>query len=141
MNVSFLGACDDVDRGAIHVHLTVADPIEPSPREGVLSRFNASRNCIGEIGGARARGVVAQITIGSKRTSALDRMNHAPLGILGRFLVWGKRYLARAPTVCGSTDEGELLRRSDRQLIEIESTFDFVDTRALLARKIRSIRG
>lgn len=32
-----------VDGGTVHVHLAVADPIEPGPGEGVFARFEALR--------------------------------------------------------------------------------------------------
>lgn len=40
-SVAFLGAAGDGDGGAVHVHLAVADLVEPGPGEGVLARGNA----------------------------------------------------------------------------------------------------
>ncbi len=138
-NVSLLGPRDDVDRGAVHIHFAVADPIEPGPGQGVLARFDAVRDFVREVGGAGGLGVPAQIPVRGRRAAAFNRMDDAPLGVFRRFLIFGDGYLAGAAPVGRSPDEGEGLRLSDLHGVLLQSPLEGIDARTLLAWEVGPI--
>ena len=111
----------------------------PCPSKGVLSRFDAFRDLVGEGRGVGAVSVLAQVGFPGERASTFDRMDDLPLGVLCWCLVLAERYLARSTAMRRSADEREFLRLSDLHLVESKSSFVFIDARTLLAREIRSI--
>ena len=98
----------DSDGGAVHVHLTVADLVEPSPGKSVLagSQVGGDLEVVGE--GDGSLGVVTDVA-GSVtgRAATLNGVDDLPDGVAGGGEVGGDGDLARTTTVDGSALEGE----------------------------------
>lgn len=100
----------DSDGGAVHVHLSVADLVEPGPGEGVLARGEISGK--GNIVGVEALcvvGVLREISRSVGRAATHDSVDDLPLAVLGRSGVGGDGELARTATVDGGALEGDRL--------------------------------
>jgi hypothetical protein len=135
--VTLLLRSSDSGGTTIHIHLTVANLVEPSPGDGVFTGGDTFRNGILELRGTSAGGVVAKVTSSTRRTSTFDGLDDHPFGVLGRLKVGGQADLARTTTVGGATDEAQGLRLTDSH--DVAGTFGIVDARALFAREIRAI--
>lgn len=98
----------NLDRGTLHVHLTVTNAIEPSPGQNIAAGRDVWDG-IGEGGTTDGAGVVASIACRIYRTTSLDTFNDHPLGGLGGGEVGSERYLARAATVGSAALKNELL--------------------------------
>jgi hypothetical protein len=89
----------DGNWGAVHVHLAVADSVEPSPSQSVLSSGDAFGHLEAEIGVAiRVQGGAA----------ALEGLDHLPRGGLGGLEVFCQTDLAGTAAVDGAAFECEL---------------------------------
>lgn len=115
-SVSLAGSARDFDRCAVHVHLTVADLVEPGPREGVCSWSDACRN--GKTVGIRVRsrgGVVCSKVACHvlSRATSLDRVNDHPFRALRCRCIGSKRDLTRSTAMHRFAQEGERLRGAD----------------------------
>ena len=97
MRLSLVGSACDFDQCAVHVHLTIADLVEPGPRESVGPRSDACRDRItvrirvGRGGGIVCSDVTSDVFRG---TASLDRVDDHPFGALCCRGVGGKRDLA-----------------------------------------------
>ena len=114
--VALAGAAGDFDGGAVHVHLPVADFVEPGPGEGVCARLDA----LGDGKAVRIRirgrsGVVGSDVAGDAfgGAAALDGVDDHPGGALGGGVVGRERDLAGSAAVDGFTEERKLLGRTD----------------------------
>lgn len=137
LNIALGGAAAlDGDGGTVHVHLTVADAVEPGPGEGVLAFFDTLGNLVGQraFGAGAALGEVAVHVRGA---ATLDRLDDHPLGVLGGLEILGQTDLAGTATVDGGTGEAQghgLADLGDSLLIG-----SIVDTAALLAGEVTAI--
>ena len=107
------GATRDSDGGAVHVHLAVADTVEPGPGEGVFASLDSLWDFEVEsvgIGGVRAAGHVA-VDIG--RAATLERLDDLPLRGLGGLQVGGQTDLTGTTAVGGAADESQRVRLAD----------------------------
>lgn len=111
----------------------------PCPCQGILARFDAVGDLVGEGRGAGAIRITAQVGFSTEWASTFDRMNDLPLGVLGWFQVFGEGDLARSTAMCSSADERECLGRSDLHLVEGKGSFVFIDASTLFAREIRPV--
>ena len=98
---SDLGArCLDSDGGAVHVHLTVTDLVEPSPsKDGITTR-----SVSGELeveAGLASKGAVSDVGVDD---------------LPGGSLVKRERSLARSPAMVGSASDGHLVALSGSPL-------------------------
>lgn len=91
--VSLGGASSDGDGGAVHVHLAVANLVEPGPGEDDIARGGVRGDGEVEVGGTRG-GAVANV-----------RVNDGPRAAL----VEGERGLAATTAVVGTTGDGHLV--------------------------------
>lgn len=107
---SLLGAASHLDRGTIHVHLSISNIIEPRPSKCVFSRSDALRDRVSVR--VRVRSVeVATCIFG--RTPTLNGVDDLPFGTLCGWRVLGQGKLARASTMHGGTNEREDLWGAD----------------------------
>ena len=123
------------DRGAVHVHLAVADLVEPSPGQRVLTSRQVFGN--GEVVGigSSSVGIVADVASGVLgRAATLNGVDDLPDGVLVGLEVSGDRDLAGTTTVGSTTLELELLGAALG--VDVAGTALLVDAIALLAREI-----
>jgi hypothetical protein len=107
------GGAGDGDGSALHVHLTVADLVEPAPGENVLASGEILRDVEAVLVGDIGLGVVTHVAGGVLgRAATLDGLDDLPDGILGGVQVSGDGDLAGATAVDGSALERELLGRA-----------------------------
>ena len=133
--IAFLGSSFDSDGSAVHVHLTVADTIEPSPSKGVLSGRDAVGN--GEVeDGVR---ISREVPLGIGGASTFERLDDHPVGVLGGFHISSQTDLARATTVNGTAEEAQLLGFTDLKDVGLSRGLEGVGTE--LAREVTAIRG
>lgn len=100
----------DSDRCAVHVHLAIADLVEPGPGEHVLAGGQVLGDVEAVLEGHLQVGVVAQVArsvLG--RAAALDGLNDLPDRVDGGLEVSGDGDLAGAAAVDGGALEGQLL--------------------------------
>jgi hypothetical protein len=77
---SVVRAAGDGDGGAVHVHLAVADFVEPGPCHGHLAVGKLLGNCEGELTGSALAAVFLQVCAGRGRAASLDAVNDFPHG-------------------------------------------------------------
>ena len=95
----------DSHRGAVHVKLAIADPVDPSPSQSVVARLDGLWDPNLELCGTRAVGVTAKVAGDVSRAASLDGVDDLPDGILGWLHVLSQRHLARSTSVDGIADE------------------------------------
>ena len=135
--VALLGAASDGDGGAVHVHLTVADLVEPGPGEGVLAWGDTFGDGELEFAGAGTVGVATNVAGCGGGTATDDRVDDLPLGAGGWGLVGGEGDLAGSTAMSGTADEGEGLIHSDGH--GVARAFSFVDSGPLLAGEVGAV--
>lgn len=114
IGISFAGSAGDLDGCAVHVHLTVADLVEPGPCERVCPRSDALRD--GKVVRVRVRsvGIFSKVTRSVfRRATAFDRVDDHPFGALRCRVVGGERDLTRTTTMYSLAGEGQFLRGAD----------------------------
>lgn len=77
------GATRDSDGSAVHVHLAVADAVEPGPGEGVFASGDAVRNGEVERVGIGDVGTAGHVAIDIGGAATLEGLDDLPLGGLG----------------------------------------------------------
>lgn len=135
--VAFGGATGDGDGRAVHVHLRVADAVEPRPGEHVVAGLDAGWNDELVCAGTAAVGIVADIA-GCRfgGTATLDGVDDLPFRA-GRWrLVACEGDLTRAAAVDGAAGERKCLLGADGH--GVTGSFGFVNFRSLLAGEIRA---
>lgn len=135
--VALLGAAGDGYRGAVHVHLTVADLVEPGPGESVLAGGYTFGDGVLELACAGAVGVASDVAGSAGRAATYDGVDDLPLGAGGWGLVGGERDLARSAAVGGAADKGEGLVDADGH--GVACALSCVDTGPLLAGEIGAV--
>ena len=121
----------DGDGSAVHVHLSVADLVEPGPGEGVLASGKVFGH--GNIVAVQARSVLdvlGEIARGVGRAATHDGVDDLPLAVLGRSAS-GDGELARTATVDGRALELDLLG-----LASIPGVFSLDAVVGVLAREV-----
>ena len=125
--IALLGSTGDGDGRAVHVHLAVANLVEPGPREHIVASVDAFRNAELECVSTGAGWVFGQVPGGTGGAAALDGVDHHPLGAgRGRF-VRGQGDLARAAAMHGRAGKGERLVDADGH--------DVADTRGIVGSR------
>ena len=76
--IAFAGGRRDGDRSAVHVHLAIADLVEPCPRESVLAWIDAFWDGKLELGSTITIWVFWKIASRVDRTSTQDRVDDLP---------------------------------------------------------------
>ena len=114
IGVSFAGSAGDLDGCAVHVHLTVADLVEPGPCERVCPRSDTLRDRIVVRVRVWSVGILSKITRSIfRRATALDRVDDHPFGALRCRVVGGERDLTRTTTMYSLAREGQFLCGAD----------------------------
>lgn len=136
-----LGATRAGDRqgSTVHVHLTVANLVEPSPGKSVVT----SRQLLGdgEVICVRVDGVSVVTHVAGLvlcRAATLDGLDNSPYRVLVGLGVGSHRNLARTAAVNSTSNEGELL--SAALSIHVAGTLEVVDTSSLFAGEIGAVR-
>ncbi len=116
--VTSLGrATGDGDGSTVHVHLTVANVIEPSPGKNSLAGREGCGNGEAVSVWIRSRSTVAQVAGSvSCRTSSFDGMDDLKDTVLSRGVVISDGDLAGATTMSGLTSELKRLGGSESHL-------------------------
>ena len=135
--VALLGAAGDGDGGAVHVHFTVADLVEPGPSEGVLAGGDTFGDGVLELAGAGAVGVASDVAGSACGAATDDGVDDLPLGAGGRSFIGGERDLAGSTTMGGAADEGEGL--VDANGHDVACTLSGVNSGPLLAGEIGAV--
>ena len=111
---SLLATARDGDGGAVHVHLSIADLVEPRPRERVVTGCDAFGDRKLKLTGSVAVWILGKISSDARWATAFDRVDDLPLAVLARLLVGGEGNLAGASAVDSATCEAQSLIRPDR---------------------------
>lgn len=91
----------NVDGSAVHVHLAVADLVEPGPSHCQLTLRKRLRN--GEVVGTERATLCVEVALRVRgRAATNDRVDDLPLGVLGGLQVLSDGDLARSATVGSS---------------------------------------
>jgi hypothetical protein len=103
-SVALRAAAGDGEGSAVHVELSVAEPVQPCPGESVLTGREALRDLDGNRGVAQVIPVVGHVGIVRATLAAVNlAVKNLPLRVLGRLGVGSDRELARATTVGRTT--------------------------------------
>ena len=92
--VSLVGSAGHFDVGAVHVHLTITDFVEPRPCESIRCWSDALRNGEGICIWVRSIGVFTKVSrsvLGG--AASLDRVNDHPFGALSCRVISGQGHL------------------------------------------------
>jgi hypothetical protein len=84
----------DLDGSAVHVELTVADLVDPSPCEAVLAIGDVGRHCDRKCSCATAAGILREVASDVGRAATNDAVNNLPLCLLSGCGVSAQRELA-----------------------------------------------
>lgn len=126
----------DVDRGAVHVHFTVADFVEPGPSQSILAGRNTLWDCVLE-SGQFPRRVIWEVAVDAGGTATLDRMNDLPLALSGGLHVGGQANLAGTASVDSTTHKFQSLGLSNDHVIGLNRVV--VNMSSQLAREVPAI--
>lgn len=130
------GRSGNSERSAVHVHLSVANLVEPSPGKSVVT----SRKFLGDIKvvceRAGAIGICREVPWSVfGRAATFNGFDYLPNGVLGGLQVSGDRNLARTTTMYGAANEFQCLLAALG--VDIAGTSD--SRVGALARKIGAI--
>lgn len=117
-SISLLGGSNACTT-TVHVHLTIADLVEPSPSNSIVALFETGWNCVLEGRGTAAIGISWQVTSDVCWTTTFNRLDDHPFGTLGGFEISSKRHLARTTTVDGTTGETESVCNTRNDVVDI----------------------
>ena len=141
VDVAFLGSTGHSDGSTVHVHLPVADFVEPGPRERVASGLNIFGDGELELRCAGPVRVTAYVPGSGGRASSLDGEDNLERRFFGRCEVFRQSNLTASTTVGRRSGKGECLRAADRH--DILACRRAVHTGTLLTWVVapRSIQG
>lgn len=106
----------DGDGSAVHVHLAVANLVEPGPGEGGLAGWEIVRDLESKLSGAVAVWIGGKVARGVGGAASDDGVDDFERALLGGILVVGDAELAGATTVDGAAEEAQGLGRAERHL-------------------------
>lgn len=113
--ISFLLGALDINQGTVHVHLSIANLVVPSPSKSVLAGGNIGVVGNGELKGGSASSVrvSSQISSSVGRASAFDGVNDHPFRRCIDLCTSSYGDLARSATVHCATSKAESLSFAD----------------------------
>lgn len=86
--VTLLATSGHSDRSTVHVHLAVANSVEPCPCQGILACSNAVWDTeLESVGNRSSCAAIIKVSGSVDRASTLNRMDNHPFRVLGRFQV------------------------------------------------------
>lgn len=91
MNVSSsFTATSDRDRCAVHIHLAVADLVEPCPSKRVLARCYTWWDFVLKLRSTIAVGILFEVALCLRGTATFNTMDNHPLRVLRRLGILSK---------------------------------------------------
>jgi len=133
------GSRSDGDGSAIHVHLAIADFVEPGPSEDGSASWEIGGNSERVGVGVDFRSALCRIIANNvfPGAAAFDGMDDLELAARRRSFVVGDRELAGPSSVDGASYEGNGLRRSKGE--RIAGSLRIVDAGALLTGEVAAV--
>lgn len=138
--VAFAGATGDADRCAIHVHFPVANSIEPSPSQSVITRIYSLGNRPLESARAVAAGVIGEIAIDVCGTATNNRVDNLPFRVFVWLSICSQRHLTRSTTVDGTASEAEGILLTDGEAVGF-GRWSPGGSASIFAREVTSVGG